>query len=338
VVVATYSDMKDCATALYDAVNVYVDAPSQENLSLVCDKWRAMRIPWEQSEGFLFGPAAVLNLDPSLDSWPLDKGGIDKILSEESDITLVRIASSTLHGFHAIEYLIFSEGQPKTSLLSGRETEYLLAATELLRNDTYQLWANWVGEDAAQSDERVIAALDEAELGVAFNYSEQFNRAGSPGSTFTTQSDAIDQIIDGCMDIASEVGAQKIGGPYGVAKVNYDQAVLEVESWYSWNSLDDYKNNIVSIRNSYFGGRNRTASNSSPNSISAFVKSKNSALDVELTNAIEAAFDAINKIGKNGTVPFRNAIKGGNNPDIENAMEACADLEDSLNKIKSLKD
>ncbi|GHT35560.1 hypothetical protein FACS189434_13550 [Bacteroidia bacterium] len=332
VIINTYTEMKDDATALYDAVETYAEDNSQDNLNAVCAAWRAMRIPWEQSEGFLFGPAALLSLDPSLDSWPLDKGSIDGIVNSSIAINANSIASSNVHGFHAIEYLIFDAGQPRTTALSERELAYLQVATEFLRNDTYQLYANWVGADNAS--EEVIEALEEAEIDIKYNFSAQFKNAGKAGSTFLSQSDAIDQIIDGCTDIASEVGSQKIGGPYNTAKVNYDQAVLEVESWYSWNSLADYRNNIVSIRNSYFGGRNKTAADASANSISTFVKSKNAALNEEVTNAIEAAINAIDGIQPK---PFRNAIQGGNNATIDKAMSACADLESSLLKIKALR-
>ena len=332
VIINTYTEMKDDATALYAAVEAYTDDRSQANLNNVCVQWRKMRIPWEQSEGFLFGPAALLSLDPSLDSWPLDKGSIDRILNGSDEIDANRIASPSVHGFHAIEYLVFANGNPKTVPLNNRELAYLQAATEYLRNDTYQLYANWAGVDNI-SDE-VAQALEEAGIDVRFNFSAQFKNAGKAGSTFVSQSDAIDQIIDGCIDISTEVGAQKIGGPYNTAKVNYEQAVLEVESWYSFNSLDDYRNNIISIRNSYFGGRDKTAANASQHSISAFVKSKNSALDQEITNAIETAINAIDGISPK---PFRNAIQGGNNITIDNAMNACANLERTLEKIKSLR-
>ena len=43
--------------------------------------WRAVRVPWEQSEAFLFGVADLAQLDPSLDSWPLDKNGIEEIIA-----------------------------------------------------------------------------------------------------------------------------------------------------------------------------------------------------------------------------------------------------------------
>jgi len=332
VVVATYTDMKDRATDLYDAVVVYEEEQMQDNLNAVCAAWRAMRIPWEQSEGFLFGPADLLNLDPSLDSWPLDKGSIDRILNSNLEITSDAISSSNVHGFHAIEYLIFAEGDPKTTILTDREIQYLVAATEYLRLDTYQLWANWVGQDDID-DDIVLEVFEEEEIEAKYNFAENFKNAGKAGSTFKFQDDAIDQIVEGCTTIADEVGAQKIGGPNGLAIAgNKEQAVLEVESWYSWNSIEDYANNIVSIRNSYFGGRGLTAGNPSANSLSAFVKSKNTALDTEITNAIEKAYNAI---AEGMDRPFRNNLTGQK---VEDAKDACAELVLIFEKIKTLKD
>ncbi|MDR0511084.1 MAG: hypothetical protein LBH06_08335 [Rikenellaceae bacterium] len=332
VVLPTYEEMKDCAAVLYEATQAYAGDQSQTNLDAVCAAWRAMRIPWEQSEGFLFGPAALLSLDPSLDTWPLDRTNLNVILGGTETIDVDRIASNNVHGFHAIEFLIFDSGAPKTVQLTARELDYLQAAVEYLRNDTYQLYANWAGAD--NIDDEVAGVLEDAEIEVMYNFSAQFKNAGRAGSTFVSQSDAIDQIIDGCVEIASEVGAQKIGGPYSTARVDYVAAVLAVESWYSFNSLDDYRNNIVSIRNSYFGGRGKTASNASASSISTFVKSKNASIDTEVTNAIEAAIAAMDAVTPR---PFRDAIQGGNNPTVDNAMDACATLETTLEKIKTLR-
>jgi len=329
VVLNTYTDMKDKATALYLAVKAYEANPSI-GLTNVCTAWRAMRIPWEQSEGFLFGPAAKLSLDPSLDSWPLDKTQLQSIIDSNIALTKDAIASSNVHGFHTIEYLIFKDGSPKTTALSARELSYLTVATEYLRNDTYELWANWIGKENI-TDKTVLAALEENETEIQYYFSEQFRKAGSAGSLYISKSDAIDQIIDGCIDIASEVGSQKIGGPNATAKKgDLEQAVLDVESWYSWNSIDDYANNIVSIRNSYFGGRNKTAATASTNSISAFVKSKNTALDTEITNSIETTINAINSMDR----PFRNNLTGAK---VDAAINACSSLELTLGKIKALK-
>lgn len=336
VILPTYGDMKDKAWTLYNAVQTFSTSRTQPNLDAVCAAWRATRIPWEQSESCLYGPAETLDLDPSLDSWPLKKGDIDKIIAA-GDITADKIMDPGVHGFHTIEYLIFSAGEPrdlaKNPLLEN-EVQYLKVATEYLRNDCIKLWAAWNGDNKIETkDQTVIATFDDfdpSDYNFAYNFK---NAVTSSGVTLVTMDDAIDNIIEGCSGIADEVGSQKIGAPRDLAlDGDLETAVLEVESWYSWNSIDDYANNIVSIRNSYFGGIGKTAANKHAHSISTFVASKNAALDSEITAAIEKAYSAINSGMQR---PFRNYLTGAK---VDAAIDACSELQVSLDKVKSLKD
>ena len=93
-----------------------------------------------------------------------------------------------------------------------------------------------------------------------------------------------------------------------------------VESWYSWHSREDYRNNIYSIRNAYYGTRTGAISESS---LSKAVAAVNANLDTEVKKAIDDAAAAIWAIPS----PFRNNI---NSPEAVSAMEACATLEGVL--------
>ena len=53
----------------------------------------------------------------------------------------------------------------------------------------------------------------------------------------------------GCENIANEVANTKIGNPYSGEDVNY------IESPYSHKSFVDFRDNILSIENSLYGGR-----------------------------------------------------------------------------------
>ncbi len=242
-----------------------------------------------------------------------------------------------VHGFHTIEYLIFTDGNPKVlakTPMNGNEVKYLVEATKYLRDDCVMLWAAWNGKDKiSDKDQAVINTFDNfnpADYNFAYNFK---NAVTSSGVTLVTMDDAVDNIIEGCAGIADEVGAQKIGAPRDLAAAGDEEtAVLEVESWYSWNSIDDYANNIISIRNSYFGGLNKTAATKSQNSLSVFVASKNAALDTEITNAINKAYTAINEGMQR---PFRNNLTGAK---VDAAIDACTSLQLSLEKIKTLKD
>lgn len=133
----------------------------------------------------------------------------------------------------------------------------------------------------------------------------------------------IEQIIEGCADIANEVGTAKIGDPYNLYISGDTRAALySVESWYSWHSREDYSNNILSIRNSYYGSLDGTVS---PKSLSALVATENAELDTNVKAAIANASNAILAIPQ----PFRNHI---NSTESRAAMAACADLEELLSK------
>lgn len=336
VILPTYADMKNKAWVLHDAVQTLSSSTgrTQANLDAVCTAWRATRIPWEQSESCLYGPAEKLSLDPSLDSWPLKKGDIDKIINS-GIITADKIMDSGVRGFHTIEYLIFADGNPKVlsnTPLSEAEIQYLAIATEYLRNDCIALWAAWNGtQNISAKDQAIIDTFDEDPTQYNFAYNFK-NAITSSGVDLVTMDDAIDNIIEGCSVIADEVATQKIGAPRDLAlSGKTDEAVLEVESWYSWNSIDDYANNIISIRNSYFGGLNKTTSNRHQHSMSVFVESKNAALDTEITAAIDKAYKVINEGMQR---PFRNNLTGAK---VDAAIDACTDLQKSFEKIKQLK-
>lgn len=141
------------------------------------------------------------------------------------------------------------------------------------------------------------------------------------GIGYTSAAGCIEEIIDGCADIANEVGEAKMGDPYDLWNDGKTlQALYAVESWYSWHSIDDYSNNILSIRNSYYGSLH---GNVSPNSISALVAEINPTLDATIKAQIALAYTSIQGI----TAPFRNNI---NSPETRTAMAACANLEKTL--------
>lgn len=134
----------------------------------------------------------------------------------------------------------------------------------------------------------------------------------------------VKQILDGCIDIATEVGESKIGDP--LDKFNSGQteeALYSVESWYSWHSRDDYKNNIVSIRNAYYGSRDGSVAT---NSLSALLAGNNAEMDKAVKNAINEAWQAIDNIPQ----PFRNNI---NSNEAKVAQQKCAELVTVLGNL-----
>ena len=114
-------------------------------------------------------------------------------------------------------------------------------------------------------------------------------------------------------------------GEFTTAKTCVQEAIYAVESWYSWHSREDYRNNIYSIRNAYYGTLDGTVAD---NSISKIIEGSNSTLNNNVKQAINKAATAIWGIPQ----PFRNNI---NSSEAEEAMEACSDLETVLKELNS---
>ena len=86
-VIATYSAMADAGmTLLEQAEQILAKVEAgQDYSSLLADagtSWRTMRKHWEQSEAFLYGPASAHNIDPHIDSWPLDFNAMTALLHD----------------------------------------------------------------------------------------------------------------------------------------------------------------------------------------------------------------------------------------------------------------
>lgn len=187
---------------------------------------------------------------------------------------------------------------------------YMQNVAQLLYNDSHLLYTSWSEsyEDTGKS------------------FAEIFKTHNGGG--YRNVGECVDEIIDKMAEIANEVGEAKIGEPfYTWRKGNHEEAVLAVESWYSWHSRDDYTNNIYSIRNAYFGkffgeDENITVQ---PNSLAALIQQANPALHQKVVSAINLAANSIQAIHN----PFRNYI---NTVETYNAIEACAALQVVLDK------
>ena len=184
---------------------------------------------------------------------------------------------------------------------------YAEAVANLLQKDAEELNYAW----------SVDFVKDNASQGAFAETFRNHNKA-----PYTSALACVQQVIDGCIDIASEVGTAKIGEPRDLWMAGkYTEAVYAVESWYSFHSINDYSNNIVSIRNAFNGTRN---GNEAEHSLAKFTAAQNATLYNDVKSRIDAAYNAI----KNGMkAPFRSYI--GSNTVLA-AQNACAELVEVL--------
>jgi hypothetical protein len=308
-VLPTYKEMADAAVQLYDYCSVIQEKHENGTLTSAdvknaADAWKTSRKYWELSEAFLFGPASDYNIDPHIDSWPLDKDAMDRLLTEirnGADYSLDNNFGYGLLGFHSIEYMLYElSADGNTSSIhstnyTSEELKYLVMVAEDLRNQCVCLEACWAGTDNVSAQKQQI--LEDAELDKAKNYGWMMQNAGKAGSIYKTYQEVAEEILQGCIDIADEVGNTKIGRPHQGSTIddrNY------IESPYSLNSIEDFVDNIKSIRNSYCGV------NSSDASVSKYIKSVNPDLDARVQEAIENAINAISAIPE----PFAKNASG----------------------------
>lgn len=306
VITETYIDLHAKSELLVEAVTTLEADATSINLEAARQAWRNTRKPWEQSEGFLFGPVSTNGIDPSIDSWPVNVVDLEAVLSSGAVLTKSYIdgLEGTLKGFHTIEFLLWGENGDKTiDAFTAREFEYLIATTQSLESDTYNLQNSWnpAGE----------------------NFQNEIAMAGESGSMYISQKSAMQEIINGMIAIADEVANGKIYDPLSQLDITLE------ESRFSANSKEDFKDNIRSIQNLYEGKYLMDGSG-----ISDFIIAKDADLDAHIKAEIQASIDLIDAIP--GT--FTQAIFD-NPAAIEAAQESVRHLQEELeSEVKPLID
>ncbi|MBQ5510767.1 MAG: imelysin, partial [Prevotella sp.] len=312
VIIPTYTDLANDVEDLEKTLNgLTTSTITQAQIDKACTDFKKARQHWERSEAFLMGAASDFSIDPTIDSWPLDrkelldyfKGGMKAQIEDESSIL----------GFHALEFILFRNGQNrKVAELQGNDTyknfegvsgadelKYAQQVCKLLKERCFQLQVAWEGKTSANANR--VSVVEKAGLDYVtekgLSYGDNLINAGVSGknSTFPNIQAAISQVLSNnegsCLAIANEVGSAKILNPFQNGDIAY------VESPYSYNSITDFQDNIRSIRNVWYGS---TDGNAASISFNNFFSSVNPTLNTAVVNAFT---NAINAIG-NMPAPF----------------------------------
>ena len=301
VIVPTYTDLADDVEDLEKTMNgLTVNTITQAQINTARADFKKARENWERSEAFLMGAASDFDIDPTIDSWPLNRTLLLSYFNNGMNDEMLEDA--TILGFHALEFILFRNGQPrKVAELQGNDTyknfekisgaqelKYAQTICTLLKQRCFQLQVAWEGGKNANRLAVVKAAGLDYQTENGLSYGENLTTAGiNSKSTFPTLKAAIAQVLSddegSCAAIATEVGTAKIANPFSAGDISY------VESPYSYNSITDFQDNIRSIRNVWYGSTNGSAAN---NSFAKFFEA------VKTSTGVETAFnDAITKIG-----------------------------------------
>lgn len=295
----TYSDLANQSESLFNALTAFVANPDAAGLTNCRQLWKDARSAWEQSEGFLYGPVATANIDPRIDSWPVDFNAINSLLAGSTDFSNqanIDALDDALKGFHPIEFILWGENGTKVfSDFTTREKEYLVALGNNLKSLTATLSNEWTATNSAA-------------------YIGSFTSPGASNAYYATYQDVYQELVDAMIGICEEVAEGKMGEPFTLQDPSLE------ESPYSSNSMTDFTNNIISVENVYLGKYANDGLG-----IEDLVREHNLSLDNTIKSKIQVAKSALASI----TLPFGEAIIS-QPTQVQNAIAAIEDLKNTL--------
>lgn len=297
VAVPGYKDLADASDNLYSTLQTLNDNPTEDNLAAARTSWKNMRTIWEQCEGFLFGPVEDNDYDPNMDTWPTDYVQMDSLLNSSNNLEVsdIQAATLSLRGYHPIEYIIFgNHGDRKAADITARQKKYMISLATDLKGTCHDLYQSWTADPV--------------------NFAKQVITAGNGSAKYAKKQEAYLAIVESMIDICDEVGGGKMKEPFDTRDPQM------VESPYSGNSLADFKNNLVGLRNVYIGKYKEDGMG-----INDLVSSKNVALDNKLQSQMTAAINSFDNI----TIFYEDAIIN-QRVQAQNTMNALNELKQTL--------
>lgn len=340
-VIPVYEGMADAAMDLAEDMGKILKAamenPASEDSMLIlnaCTHWTESRMYWERSEAWLYGPADYEGIDPHIDSWPFDKTGFDDVIADAAAMETYAHALETnatldeeeygLLGFHALEYVLFEQGKAhKLSDFTVQQWTFMAVVANDLRNQAILLEACWRGMTNISSAKQALltsAGLNTAAARYSTNGFGGYMTNPGEGRTFVTYEGAAAQLVEGCIDIANEVGNIKIGTAC-FASADNEADRNYIESPYSLHSIRDFRDNIVSVDYACYGAKQGDAN------LMDYIAQVDKKAAENLRDAIDKSYKAIEAIPE----PFYENAQG------EAAQKAVAvvgtDLVEALNAV-----
>lgn len=345
-VYANYQDAHDKAQILHDEIDAFVTAPSGSTLQNAKTAWLDSREPYGQSEAFRFGDGPIDDVDGPeglLNAWPLDESYIDYVtgmpnagIVNDGATTIDASSLAGLNeigseenisiGYHAIEFLLWGQDDPNTSL----QTPGQRPSTDFVTGS---------GGTAANQDRRAQYLQVCADL--LLQHLEELvnewapNNSGNYRATFTTldNDEGLRRMLSGIGILAkSELAGERIF----TALDNQDQE--DEHSCFSDNTHRDIITNAKGIRNVYKGTYTTTGGTVvSGASISDLANEINPTLNNEVLSLLDEAVANTEVI----PVPFDYALTqesvGGNGP-IQTSVNSLQDLGDKIAEVAAAMD
>jgi len=372
VVYPTYQALASNARTLYSAAQtLYKSAEAgtmtQDQINAACEAFKKTRQEWERSEAFLFGSATDNELDPHIDSWPLDRNELKNALKNETLIAGFKSENpakfvsehntefQSVLGFHGMEFVLFRNGAHRTvealktndtdkgvtSVRGIDELAFLQAVAADVRNITALLEFTWMGSAASNETKAILSGEGSYVFsklrynGLASNGTMcfgQFLLSPSSNTGYQSWQGTMNQIfVGGCSNICAEVADQKLGQAYRVATGQgntTEDSKDYIESPYSHRSFTDYQDNIYSIKNSLYGTRDINATTPAENSMLNLLKKMNYSGYNNLVNALNVAIQKLETAKNSG----KSFVEEPGAQRVKDCIDAVSALDEEINK------
>jgi len=335
IVLASYNDSYDEAVKLRNAINTFVDNPTQANFDACKAQWLAARKPYGQTEAYRFyggpiddedGPEGLIN------AWPMDENFIDYV-QDSSDVGLINdlttypaiskevleglnesfTEESIFTGYHAIEFLLWGQDLSTTGPGNRPYTDYVTDGSGTAAN-----------QDRRGLYLRTVMELLLDNLG---SVRDEWKSDGPYRATFLNFSQQ--EIITKIFESLSELSKGELSGERMFVAVDLQDQENE-HSCFADNTIDDIKQNFQGLVNVYTGTYVRvdgtTLTGESYAAIAATADADKAKL---VTDAIDNARTKINAIPS----PFDQAILN-NRQVILDAVTALEELSDRFADVK----
>lgn len=370
VVYPTYTNLANESESLFNKISALKSklkagtAVSQSEIDDICTSYKNARKYWEQSEAFLYGAASDFEIDPHIDTWPLDVPTLGEDLADDAKIARLDAADGIEYartsltaenlGFHGIEFIFFRDGNNRSAAffnndeketdsditakgeVTGREEViFATAVAGDLRDKCFQLEVAWNANASAAHKSRVTECAkssDDFETKVSKNgltYGENLTAVNDGNSTYNSWKKVVEEIlVGGCSNICAEVADQKMGQAYRAATGTGDAEddPNYIESPYSHNSFTDFYGNIMSIQNALYN--NVEGASATDSSVMSYLKKYNATEAATLQTKLTAALEALKACHDSG----KSFVEAPGATCVKAAMDAISELDNELNE------
>ncbi len=305
-ILPTYRAFDTRTGALATALAALERTPTEATLTSAQSAWRAVREPWNVQEALHIGPSEDLHTGSSVSQVP-SESGIESLLAGTTPLTEAGLAEvgANRKGMLAMEYLLFDSANGNAAVLSR------LTAGEGA-GERRRLYLRLLGTELQTNATEVHAAW-EPDQG---NFVAQLAGAGTSGSRYTTQKEALDDVVNRL--IASvEKTELRLSKPLGF-ETGGTVRPAEEQTRRSDNSLAELKSALEGMEQVWNGA-------GGAGGLSRVVAASNKRLDETVRGDLAAVRSALESIPP----PLRTALLG-HRESVEATRAALSNLRATL--------